>query len=396
MNNTQPRTIGKMAVIVPAAFLSSLAIGTVNLGLLFVIKDMFDASASQIGWLGALWSSAYFCGCLLFKPLTARLAPRLSMVIMQGGSAMLIGFFLLLPSLPAAFIITIAYGFLMAFFWPPLMGWLSRGSDNKALAKANGLFNFAWSLGAVISPYLAGILSERHKLLPVLTAGLIFAVNAVFIQVSRSVIKNHDENEGRDQRSRPDRIDQSSPLRFPAWLGIALTYMVVGVSFNVFPVYARNQLLLSESSTGFILTLRAMTTMAGFYLLGRLSFWQFRRRLIPSLSIALGGLLLIMVFIQTAGAYLLSFGLFGALMAMIYTNSLFYATNGALDKDKRVTTHEALLTGGQVLGSISGGLLLQYFSMPVVFGLMAGLILLGGLVQAWMVRATAQTTRQTP
>jgi len=370
-----------MLVISPAAILNSIAIGTVNLGMLFIVKDVYQASASVVGWLGALWSLSYFAGCFALKRFTARMVPRNSMTVMQAGSALLMAAFLLRPGLLQAFITICGYGFITAFFWPPLMGWMSRGAESKDLAKATGIFNFSWSLGAVISPYLAGLLSEQDKFLPIIVATAIFSANGIFIQLSKLFIKDHQESGGRSAESRSSQQDRSTPLRYPAWLGITITYMIVGVALNIFPVFARDVLKISESTTGFILTLRALTTMISFMLLGRLSFWQFKPALIPLVSGLMTGLLLTMVFIRTPLAYMICFALFGVLMALVYNNSLFYATSGALDRDKRVNVHEALLTGGQVVGSISGGFLYQLFSLPPVFILLSVILGAGALAQ---------------
>ncbi|HAP42509.1 MAG: hypothetical protein A2087_14790 [Spirochaetes bacterium GWD1_61_31] len=396
MKESRAATPRKMLVISPAAFISSLAIGTVNLGLLFIIKDLYGASASQIGWLGALWSIAYFVGCFVFKKLTARLTPRLSMGLMQAGSALILTGFLLRPGLWQAFAAIIAYGFITAFFWPPLMGWLSRGAETTALSRATSQFNLSWSLGSVASPWLAGLLAERGKFLPVAAAIVFFAGNALYILVSRLFIKDDEEQLGRGPAARAGQIDRSTPLRFPAWLGIVLTYMVVGVSLNVFPVFARDVLKMSESATGFVLTLRALTTMITFGLLGRYHFWQFRRRLLPFISILMAGLLLALVFVSSSLSYMIGFGLFGVLMAVTYNNSLFYATSGALDRDKRVNAHETLLTFGSVTGSVSGGVLYQGLSLPVVFIMLASLLGLGAVAQMAMLRRSGRTNAGPP
>ncbi len=376
----------KMLVITPAAFLSSFGIGTINLGLLFIIKDVYHATPSQVGWFGALWSVAYFCGCLVLKRLTARMVPRVSMFTMQAGSALLLGIFLLSPGLWQAFAVFMAFGFITAFFWPPIMGWVSRGVEGKDLSRATGAFNFSWSVAGVISPYMAGLMSEHDKFLPVYATIAIFGANALFILISRSVIKDSHENEGRSSESQKHKVDKSTPLRYPAWIGVALSYMVMGVVFNVFPVYARDVLKTSESSVGLILAMRALATMTGFLLLGRFSFWQFKRSFVPAVTALQALLLVLTIFQSTPLGFMICFGLLGALLSMTYNNSLFYATSGAIDRDKRVNAHEALLTGGQVIGSISGGILYQAFSLPLVFAIMCGVLVLGAVIQTVLVR----------
>ncbi|HSV55730.1 MAG TPA: MFS transporter, partial [Magnetospirillaceae bacterium] len=78
---------------------------------------------------------------------------------------------------------------------------------------------------------------------------------------------------------------------------------------------------------------------------------------------------------------------FGFSTAWAYNNSLFYGTSGAPDRNRRVTVHEALLTAGQVLGSLVGGALYQAVSMRIVFLFAAALAGAGFLLQSWMARS---------
>lgn len=383
----------RMAVIVPASFLNSLGIGLTNLGLLFLVKDLYKASPAQVGWFGATWSIFYFSACILFKRFTDRLAPRVSMVIMLLGSALVMAAFLAFRGLFQAFAAYAVYGLLTAFFWPPLMGWLSRGLEGAALSKAAGMFNTSWSLGGVLAPWLGGVLYEHGRFLPVWAALSIFMANAVFVLVSRRLLPDPLENSGRAGSKEALPADRSTPLRFPAWLGVFVMYAAMGVVFNVFPVFARDELGASESFIGLMLTARSLASAAGFMLLGRLAFWQFKGAIIPLASAITAAVLLCLAFAGAPALYMTLFVVLGLAMAMTYTNSLFYATSGAPDRDRRASTHEALLTGGQVAGSVAGGMLYQGFSMTVVFLALGALVTAAALGQSAMIRAWKRKAR---
>ncbi len=373
-----------MAVIVPAAFINSIAIGIMSLGILFVIKDLYGASAALVGSLGALWSLSYFLGCIVLRRVVGRFKPRTSMLIMLSGATVLFSLFLLRPGLWQAFAAYTAYGFIMAFFWPPVMGWLSKGLEGDKLNKATSLFSFSWSFGGLFSSYLAGVLSERGKLLPIIVAVALYALNAVFVLASGLFVG--DDDEVASDAEKPDVVvDRSTPLRYPAWLGAFLIYAVMGVVFNVFPVFARDELSLSESSIGLILTIRAGATAAGFFILGKVTFLQFKRAALPALSLLTALALGALVLQRNAAGFALCFAVVGFFQSAIYNNSLFYATSGAPDRDKRASVHEALLTFGQVVGSISGSLLYQASSMPVVFIGLSALLGAGAITQSAMV-----------
>ncbi|NQT12759.1 MAG: hypothetical protein HQ582_08420 [Planctomycetes bacterium] len=63
-------------MIFPAAFLGSVAWGTLALGLVFYLREIYEATGSQIGAFVGLWYFCYILGCLLVRPLTDRIRPR--------------------------------------------------------------------------------------------------------------------------------------------------------------------------------------------------------------------------------------------------------------------------------------------------------------------------------
>lgn len=402
MNPAKPPALSaglrKMAVIGPAAFLNSMGIGSVNLGLIFILREVFHAPPAMVGRFGALWSLVYFASCLVFRNLTARLVPRNSMTFMTAASAVIILSLCAVPSLPAAFIAYSAFGAVLAFFWPPLMGWLSRGLEGRDLSRATGLFSFSWSLGGIVSPYLAGTLSERGKFLPLWFAVAMFTANAVFLQVSKRFLRDSDERPAPSLVRSASVRDESTPLRFSAWTSVFVLYAAIGILANIFPLFARAELGLSESRTGLLITVRTAATTAGFLFFGRSSFWRFRKGLLPvPTSLAAGAALILALAAGVLPVLAAGLVIFGFAAAWAYNSSMFYGASGASDRDRRMTVHEALLTVGQVFGSLLGGILYQASSMRAVFLFTAFLAGAGVWTQSWMARRRfGETPAQRP
>lgn len=44
----------RVILLRPSAFLTSLGIGIINLGMLFVVKDVYKAEAGPLGWFAAI------------------------------------------------------------------------------------------------------------------------------------------------------------------------------------------------------------------------------------------------------------------------------------------------------------------------------------------------------
>lgn len=376
-----------MAVIGPAAFLNSLSIGSVNLGLIFILREVFLAPPAVVGRFGALWSTVYFASCLIFRKRTARLVPRNSMTFTAASSAAIFLLLCVFPSLPLAFIAYSAFGVVLAFFWPPLMGWLSRGLEGRDLSRATGLFSFSWSLGGIVSPYLAGTLSERGKFFPLWFAVAMFSANAVFLQASRRHLRDSDERPIPESRQSSSFRDQSTPFRFSAWTSVSILYVAIGILTNIFPLFARSELGLTESRTGLLITVRMVSMTAGFLFFSRTSFWRFRKGLLPvPTALTAGAALILALAADSIPVLAAGLGVIGFATAWSYNSSMFYGASGASDRDRRMTVHEALLTAGQVFGSLLGGILYQASSMRVVFLSTAILAGAGFWVQSWMAR----------
>ena len=383
--------------IIPCSFLASVAIGIVNLGMLFLIKGDYGAGPVVVGWFTALWAAAYFVGCIAFRPLARHIDASISAILMCFLSAALLAAQFLFPTLVGAFVSYSLYGLACALVWPRLMGWLVVDLEGNALSRASGSFNLSWSVGMTISPFLAGALSERGvalgygHALPIQVGIVILVATGVFMLATTPVAPPPRP------RTAPNVAaitvaattvaattvaattvakGHDSPLRYPAWIGLFAIYVLCSVLNNIFPVYAKDALDLSESVIGFFLLIRAATMAVGFWVFGRLRFWQFKAVYLPVALAANLVLCLAFAFIRTPSSFILGLALLGAVQSFTYSLSIFYGSSGAADRDKRMSIHEAVLTVGQVLGSVAGGAVYQAFSWPLVFVFSAAIVLI--------------------
>jgi predicted MFS family arabinose efflux permease len=377
-----------MLVLFPAAFLASLAVNIIGLGMLFLVKGRYGAGPEAVGWFTALTSLTYFVGCLVLQPLSDRIGPRAATVTMVCGSAILFGLHLLIPSLPSAFAVYGVYGFITALLWPPFEAWAAAGLEGSALSRATSSFNLAWSSGGFIAPYVSGLLSEKNLVLPIYVSMALFVVIAILILSTGKLAPNPSVGE-LSESAGGDSEDHSTNLRFPAWIGAPLIYVLIGVFCNIFPLFAKDELGLSPSTIGLALLVRAGCAMLGFWLLGRLDFWQFKRAFIVLPTFLCFLIVVVLVFTRSLGLFICCLAAIGLLQSMIYTNSIFYGASGAADRGRRMTIHEALLTVGQILGSVSGGLLYGRLSFGSIFVFTAVLFALGIAAQLFLLQRKA-------
>ncbi|MBT3380955.1 MAG: MFS transporter, partial [Lentisphaerae bacterium] len=271
---------GKTAVIYPAALLVAMGMGCNMLGLVFYARERYGASPSQIGYLAGCWSISYMVGCLLLRPLSRRLLPRFSILGATALMAVAAWCMLITRSLAWLFVLQCCLGLIVSFFWPPLMGWLSANVEGTKLNRSMGWFNISWSTGSIISPLLAGSLSEMAVDLPLRAAGTCFLAAALLILGAVLTLSSlaDDDHAHTAEQSATGGEDSGTSLRFPAWMGIFTSYLVLSVMLNVFPLVARLELGLSKTLIGLLLFLRALVGTASLGILGKTSWWHFKGR----------------------------------------------------------------------------------------------------------------------
>ena len=204
---------GRLHIIIPVSVLNSAAYTIVALGLVFYLRDRFGAGAQVIGLASALFHGLYFIACFALRPVSLRIRPRFSLVISSFSAA---GLLALLSAATQVWMVLALYsavGFVLALFWPPIMGWLSAGVEGQTLNRQISYFNLSWSVGMVIGPLVAGLLAERDVALP-LAAGITLTtlIGAGVLGASFSLPRIRTD-EHRNRRGGPgDEPDTSTSL----------------------------------------------------------------------------------------------------------------------------------------------------------------------------------------
>ncbi len=395
-------SLGKSYVILPSAFFSALATGLVSFGMIFFIRDVYHAPAGLIGWFSALWTLSYFAGCIFLRPLLRGLRPRYSMILATTLMGLWSFGILLIRSLLLTFIFGGLLGVSLSLFFPRLMGWLSQRMSDKSLNKVMARFNISWSTATIISPGLGGLLFERSSILPIVISMIIFFALSLFIGAAslflpriRSDVHAEDKPASGD-----DGIDRSTPIRFPAWFGLATIYSLMGILGSAFPLFLRDELLLSESHVGTLLLARSLAATVFFIVLGRTEFWHFKKRYILIAQAGAALIIASMIFLRSTLAFLVLLPVLGLIMSYSYVSSVFHGGAGTHERAKRMAIHEAVVTAGSFTGASVGGTLYQSYSINVVFLFALALVMSGALLQilfmVWIKNKPARRGRAQP
>ena len=373
-----------MHVILPVSVLNSAAYTIIGLGLVFYMRDRFAAGAAAIGLASATFNALYFVGCFVLRPVGLRMVPRYSLVISSAVTVVLLSLLLAANTIPAVVLLYGAVGFTLALFWPPIMGWLSAALHGRELNSRISHFNLAWSAGVIVGPLAAGFLAQWRLESPLVVGTVLIAIVGAAVLLASIFLSEIRADTHRDRRAAVgDALDASNPLRYPAWIGLVSSYVVLGALMVIVPLRARDAIGLAEGQVGILLLSRGLAAAIGFWALGFWAGWHGRSFHVVAAQLALFPLLIALSGAGSLATYAIVLPLIGLAVAASYTFSVYYGVEGASDRIRRMAIHEALLTVGSVCGALMGGHLYQTYGARTAY--LSSMIVVGIAVAAQLV-----------
>jgi MFS family permease len=370
--------IRKTAVIFPAAFMMAFAQSMHGLGVIFLMKDRFDATGSDVGGFFALNWAVYLVGCIFLRPLTDRMLPRTICAISLFALTLITTALLFCTRMEQVYLSGAFTGLAISMFWPPLMGWMAVGLEGERLNRTTGRYNLAWSGGVLVSMPIAGFLTEANVALPLwvaigfwLMAGLMVTGAALVLPRIRA-----DRATPRQLKQAPDSEEHTTRLRYAAWVGLFSACCAIGAINAIFPLAAKNDLHMREGLIGILRFVSQVCTTLGFALLGRILFWHYRgfAMLVGQMLFVVA--LVLLVLAQSPATIGLVFVCVGSLYSLSYVYSIFHGSAGSTDRAGRMAIHEAILSAGFLVGSLLGGVIYDLFGIGVFYLTFGGIIVL--------------------
>jgi DHA1 family multidrug resistance protein-like MFS transporter/DHA1 family quinolone resistance protein-like MFS transporter len=338
------------------SFFAQMLISMLNLSLIYYLRDIFNYSPSIIALATASFSIAYVVFCMVSEKPTNNFSPRNTIFFSLLGMGLSIVLLLLSKTYLTIILSLTMYGAFMALLWPQMGAWYSRGREKKELNRAVSFFNLSWGFAMAVSPLLCGILTEINVVLPIYVVIISFIVLSIFVIIISNKVPYLKAVESESNYKKQNKLtDNSTSLRFISWAALFLAYFYLGFLLNIFPLYAREVLALSETKIGGLLWSRGLISCIAFFALGKMSFWHFKGSLIIIGQVALAVLSYMAIYSKTYFSLLILFTLFGFIFALIYMQSIFHGISGAINRTNRMVVQEVLLTSGVVLGAVFGG-----------------------------------------
>ena len=356
--------VTKLAIVCPSALVMGVTTNCLNFALVFYAHDKFGADTFQASLFGSLYSLSYLLCCSFGGKLLQKIPPLRS--ILLAISFVFIGLWLMLkaPTLTIAYIVQTGIGISISLFWPQLMGWLSSGQEGKQLARATSFFNFSWSTGTIVAPFLAGFLSDLNGVYPLYACLAFTAVNGIYV-ASAGYRLQHDETATAaatttsSTTARQQLGDHSPTIRFPAWYGLVCAWFAIGFLYNSYPLMAEQSLGFSRQHIGNLILLRALFATIMMTAMGFCSFWQFRYWQLIAGHLLLAVNMLLFGFASNSVSITMLISMSGILCAHAYTNSMFHGISGSTNRTLRMAIHEAALSIGAVIGGAATGWLFE-------------------------------------
>ncbi len=356
--------VTKLAIVCPSALVMGVTTNCLNFALVFYAHDKFGADTFQASLFGSLYSLSYLLCCSFGGKLLQKIPPLRS--ILLAISFVFIGLWLMLkaPTLTIAYIVQTGIGISISLFWPQLMGWLSSGQEGKQLARATSFFNFSWSTGTIVAPFLAGFLSDLNGVYPLYACLAFTAVNGLYV-ASAGYRLQHDETATAAATTTSSTAaqqqlgDHSPTIRFPAWYGLVCAWFAIGFLYNSYPLMAEQSLGFSRQHIGNLILLRALFATIMMTAMGFCSFWQFRYWQLIAGHLLLAVNMLLFGFASNSVSITMLISMSGILCAHAYTNSMFHGISGSTNRTLRMAIHEAALSIGAVIGGAATGWLFE-------------------------------------
>ena len=211
----------------------SVSAGMFLVAMPFVVKRL-GGSDGAVGVTMSLYSTAYLLVCMALSPLLDRFnSKRLVQIGSVGITVSTLGLFLTLfwareLSRPIWMVnlFSALIGAFTASYWPPIMGWISRGFEGKELSHRLGSYNMSWSTGSWIGPYIGGVLVGISSGLPIIMSCCVASL--CFIAVSWSRNPKGDTSRTTNNTTKPE-FEFNKDLPQFRWYGTHCTGKLIFV-----------------------------------------------------------------------------------------------------------------------------------------------------------------------
>jgi MFS family permease len=266
----------------------------------------------------------------------------------------------------------------VGLFYPALQAFIGDHSPKGELRKNLSFFNAGWTVGASVCGLATALLFAAARFLPFAAASLMAFITIPLVLVwSRTKVTPGSAVV--EESALTPAADGPGPLLFIARTGHFLGFFGFTMWRLQFPKLATDMHMPEQTIA--VLTAMLLVGQASGILVSSVGPW-WRGKLWPQM-LAQGMLVgagLIVFVVRSPLLFGLAFLIQGTGLGIAYTGALYYGLQARTNMGRNTGLHEALVTSGNILGSITGGLTAQFISLRAPYVTYSALCLLAILV----------------
>lgn len=238
-------------------------------------------------------------------------------------------------------------------FWPSLEAALLHAPSRLSTPQRLGLYNLTWAFTSSAGFFTCGwIITHGLDAVIWLPAVVMFSMIVFFVLPRRAAAEGaetpvaHDANAG---------LDGATKRRFAHlhWLGNSQAYFVM-TAFSALLPFIAQRLELDARGVIWLTCALYFSRALSFVVLTRWEGWHYRAawsHACIALTPACGAVLLLA---PSVAAVLAACVVFGAVLGLAYSGSLYYSMNVGDNKGEHGGLHESIIGGGILLGPLVG------------------------------------------
>jgi len=260
----------------------------------------------------------------------------------------------------------------VAIFWPSTEALITESSEEN-LEQNLKKFNLSWGSATIIGPIIGGsLISLSGTKAPFLLSSTVSFILALLAATAIKELQKHPQKP--KQEAINQRKNSAEPIA-PAVISIILFSFTAGIIYNLFPAHATS-LNIPAYEIGLIIFANGLFRLAAFT-----QAYKIEEKIGKNPMFLAGALTLAIASALTAASstalfFALAFSIFGLGMGILYAASIAHILkNRSHATGYAAGLFESLIGVGNFLGSSTGGLASEYFSLntPYILGLLISL-----------------------
>jgi MFS family permease len=364
-----------------AAFFMSSCLQLIWVVMPFVVKSL-NGSDTDVGLCFMAQMAVYVFFCVWAGVIAHRLRPKKVLILGSVGQiAVTIGIFAVVwfgtklivsPIMQLVFLMAMI-GIITAFYWPVMMGWISKGHEGAELTKRFGFYNVTWGTASMLLPFIGGYLMEVNYLVPI-GGAFVMMLGGLASVYFLTKLPPRAKNKNKINNAEDITVEQLNPLNHQfVWtsrVALLTMYTCVGVFRSQLGILYKYELGFGESIYGWSVSIMCLSNVVVFFLMGKSHAWHYKKGIYAFSQVLMLMSLLMVIFSRNVFMQLTAAGLAGITYAVIYSSHQYYGVAGGKNRSGKMAIHETIIGAGYAIGSILGGIISDNFGRqwPYIFG----------------------------